>query len=204
MADQINGRGSIFQLTHLLRGATCSRKTSTSSIMISTHAPLARCDLTIYVDGFALLISTHAPLARCDGMSIDLITLDEHFNSRTSCEVRPWPKWKTIPAGAFQLTHLLRGATGWTPAAASISSFQLTHLLRGATQFSPFFALTFLFQLTHLLRGATYPSDIPFFIFNISTHAPLARCDENDSRMTLTDGQFQLTHLLRGATRFSP
>ena len=35
---------------------------------ISTHAPLARCDKKVLTGVFNLLISTHAPLARCDWM----------------------------------------------------------------------------------------------------------------------------------------
>ena len=34
--------------------------------MISTHAPLARCDLVDYAQLLTTRISTHAPLARCD------------------------------------------------------------------------------------------------------------------------------------------
>ena len=57
---------------------------------ISTHAPLARCDVKMQVGMVAYRdISTHAPLARCDGRSATL-------------QMRP---------KLFLLTHLLRGAT---------------------------------------------------------------------------------------------
>ena len=56
---------------------------------ISTHAPLARCDIVKIIAYADKLISTHAPLARCD--------LEAGF---------------TCQAASFQLTHLLRGATG--------------------------------------------------------------------------------------------
>ena len=59
-------RWKIFQLTHLLRGATRIAREIETSARISTHAPLARCDRYPRSD-------------RCG---------DSHFNSRTSCEVR--------------------------------------------------------------------------------------------------------------------
>ena len=55
-----------FQLTHLLRGATLLPANSILEFLISTHAPLARCDT--------------------GGDGAD--TRHRHFNSRTSCEVR--------------------------------------------------------------------------------------------------------------------
>ena len=59
---------------------------------ISTHAPLARCNLNTLSDAMATdMISTHAPLARCNTNFIFIIS---------DC----W--W-------FLLTHLLRGATRW-------------------------------------------------------------------------------------------
>ena len=56
-----------FQLTHLLRGATDAPETAGRQQLISTHAPLARCDIRadMYAPG-TKSISTHAPLARCD------------------------------------------------------------------------------------------------------------------------------------------
>ena len=122
-----------FQLTHLLRGATLIRSTSTSSVVISTHAPLARCDAVPIGGADILRISTHAPLARCDieayramiakGISTHapLARCDwvapwarrpnSNFNSRTSCEVRQASGNGGIKQCPFQLTHLLRGAT---------------------------------------------------------------------------------------------
>ena len=94
----------IFQLTHLLRGATGIARCSISASLISTHAPLARCDAVpdyrrrqsgdfnsrtsceVRPDA---LISTHAPLARCDTFPNAAYWMIGNFNSRTSCEVRP-------------------------------------------------------------------------------------------------------------------
>ena len=105
-------------------------------------------------------------------------------------------------ANQFQLTHLLRGATGLRIAATDAIQFQLTHLLRGATISRTYHAV----------------------VAEISTHAPLARCDSvftallqhpvnfnsrtscevrpgrDDPHRERAQG-FQLTHLLRGATR---
>ena len=77
-----------FQLTHLLRGATFSQLFLLQFFCISTHAPLARCDLRRLCGGYGQKISTHAPLARCD-RAPRRIGGPGHFNSRTSCEVRP-------------------------------------------------------------------------------------------------------------------
>ena len=84
------------------------------------------------------------------------------FNSRTSCEVRRGLMTKYFDYDQFQLTHLLRGATGGhlpVQSHAGFNSrtscevrrglmtkyfdydqFQLTHLLRGATPTPPFMA----------------------------------------------------------------
>ena len=77
---------------------------------ISTHAPLARCDVDadmiadsvgnfnsrtsceVRLGGAAVrylaAISTHAPLARCDRCDGCVLPHCYNFNSRTSCEVR--------------------------------------------------------------------------------------------------------------------
>ena len=55
---------------------------------ISTHTPLARCDLDrIQRLRPVYAISTHTPLARCD-MDNAISEIDNYnFNSHTSCEV---------------------------------------------------------------------------------------------------------------------
>ena len=145
-----------FQLTHLLRGATTGWDEGIRRIDISTHAPLARCD-----------VSPVLPFRPCL----------RHFNSRTSCEVRPRRRSRGTSRKSFQLTHLLRGATavaasladkfvisthaplarcdGMCTHVAQHPPFQLTHLLRGATKRWIRPERGHEFQLTHLLRGAT-------------------------------------------------
>ena len=104
--------------------------------MISTHAPLARCDdnkLVIYYNTEGG-ISTHAPLARCDQYIWTNSLLLRHFYSRTSCEVRRRIVECIHSCIGFLLTHLLRGATAQIFACLySKNGFLLTHLLRGAT-----------------------------------------------------------------------
>ena len=100
-----------FLLTHLLRGATSNIDSfAKSKAAISTHAPLARCDvmqnseiISLFISTHAPLarcdygekqgflfynISTHAPLARCDYVTATGININIYFYSRTSCEVR--------------------------------------------------------------------------------------------------------------------
>ena len=145
---------------------------------ISTHAPLARCDNNGHSLLWACRISTHAPLARCDHGNMIRHNHQQHFYSRTSCEVRLLHRCTGSILSAFLLTHLLRGATfGFMgkPNESSISThaplarcdqasrwvvpgscrFLLTHLLRGATCICDLALHLIIFLLTHLLRGAT-------------------------------------------------
>ena len=79
------------------------------------------------------------------------------FNSRTSCEVRPGRHTTAAwPLSTFQLTHLLRGATPWQ---------QLKRLSKNFNSRTSC-EVRLKAQLT------TDVSDV-----RISTHAPLARCD---------------------------
>ena len=110
--DQSSPWAAAFQLTHLLRGATQPILPGAEANKISTHAPLARCDVSTagrespipYFNSRTSCevrpesdsepsctgISTHAPLARCDFLYFSAPVTRTHFNSRTSCEVRPY------------------------------------------------------------------------------------------------------------------
>ena len=124
------------------------------------------------------MISTHAPLARCDPGVREFAAQYKDFNSRTSCEVRrATPRYFVRGTGDFnsrtscevrRLLHCSR---------TQCKQFQLTHLLRGATITAPYCLLRHVFQLTHLLRGATTLPRCSICGNLISTHAPLARCD---------------------------
>ena len=122
---------------------------------ISTHAPLARCDLQPRARASLMAISTHAPLARCDLLAAGRAT---HW-------------W------LFQLTHLLRGATAVARTRDMVDAIS-THAPLARCDCSPAHLRdSGPFQLTHLLRGATpYGRQIVRWV-EISTHAPLARCD---------------------------
>ena len=101
-----------FLLTHLLRGATSGEKLNSRTALISTHAPLARCNLRQPEGWMYSDISTHAPLARCNC----------RLFSRSDSKHK------------FLLTHLLRGATRVINICKGVIKFLLTHLLRGATR----------------------------------------------------------------------
>ena len=192
----------LFQLTHLLRGATRVGIILPNVSHISTHAPLARCDEDFIARKSCFHISTHAPLARCDLYGNFLAICIVNFNSRTSCEVRhasAAPLWWPLISTHAPLARCDRGAT----TTCGRCRFQLTPLLRGATSTSGISSIIApTFQLTHLLRGATVslPSCPICRYFNsrtscevrrarlgflrdggISTHAPLARCDVDTS-----------------------
>ena len=122
---------------------------------ISTHTPLARCDLIRSFKIYIRFISTHTPLARCD------------YRSR-----RFHPGLHQ-----FLLTHLLRGVTIARSPDSYSQSFLLTHLLRGVTIYFPSLCLCRKFLLTHLLRGVTIFAFAIVDPVAISTHTPLARCD---------------------------
>ena len=127
----------------------------TFSFVISTHAPLARCDFPTYSVRQIKLISTHAPLARCDQQRQPDPDHEKYFNSRTSCEVRLSTCW--IPTlGSGISTH--------APLARCDAQKACTRLSFRISTHAP------------LARCDTF--DLPFCRNgNISTHAPLARCD---------------------------
>ena len=162
---------------------------------ISTHAPLARCDVDTSLEDHIYDISTHAPLARCDLRFLDCSFAGIHFNSRTSCEVRrsrdcpagqspanfnSRTSCEVRPCGHFHFNSRTSCEVRLSPRSGTmvLLKFQLTHLLRGATNASrKCWTDSSRFQLTHLLRGATIMSFAFWVIIAISTHAPLARCD---------------------------
>ena len=166
--------------------------------------PRTSCEVrlvVIYSASFFRSISIHAPLARCDRLLGTFNGWLYYFNPRTSCEVRPRSFLSISKVWEFQSTHLLRGAT--------LKIWVLANKTRK-------------FQSTHLLRGATAVLFARVFVFVISIHAPLARCDrrpgsgiyllcdfnprtscevrQTKSWKNTSTKTFQSTHLLRGAT----
>ena len=146
---------SVFQLTHLLRGATS-----------------AVCLLLInYV------ISTHAPLARCDGCGAGTSTTPPNFNSRTSCEVR-LGRWVEKAAKAIS-THaplarcdevryfhrLIHRISTHAPLARCDLHLYRVEDGKKISTHAP---------LARCDRGRRQYQ----YAYLISTHAPLARCDQ--------------------------
>ena len=193
-----------------------------ASASISTHAPLARCDYhTVLRRACGSCISTHAPLARCDTNPAAYGANKKDFNSRTSCEVRPIRRVGKQHVNLFQLTHLLRGATGGAvlpPADTQDFNSRTSCEVRprppaytGRPSISTHAPLARCDTLTvsPSLRSmiSTHAPLARCDLFtghcgpptSISTHAPLARCDLFRSSI-FAMLVFQLTHLLRGAT----
>ena len=172
----------LFQLTHLLRGATDAALELQAKYEISTHAPLARCD----TGSGKLIIST------------DAFQLTHLLRGATTA------RWDSPGWRRFQLTHLLRGATGVQCPTRQGGGFQLTHLLRGATYTWDALARQYEISTHAPLARCDSASCFPFLPGSISTHAPLARCDGQCRHCPYVAFQFQLTHLLRGATAGTP
>ena len=146
-----------FLLTHLLRGATSlkhgypkmvknfysrtscevqrSIQINIAVIMsISTHAPLARCNLFVVLT--QVLFGNFYSRTSCEVQRNKAGTFKNfcNFYSRTSCEVQPFLHDLYVSWYKFLLTHLLRGATTFNGFKRDFAVFLLTHLLRGATQ----------------------------------------------------------------------
>ena len=102
--------------------------------MISTHVPHKRYDLAFIVDKVLSVISTHVPHKRYDTGHGRGNKYRNHFNSRTSQEVRP---------STFTLIHLLSWISTHVPhkrydavllkCVRIHRRFQLTYLTRGTT-----------------------------------------------------------------------
>ena len=152
------GRGKSSISTHApLARCDMASKLGDWIFPISTHAPLARCDMR-YRIAITQEISTHAPLARCDTDRVATVVELENFNSRTSCEVRRC-SGRRFRAGRPYFNS------------------------RTSCEVRP----------VHLVQR-------PGLLVVISTHAPLARCDVVSFSSSTLYCKFQLTHLLRGAT----
>ena len=80
-----------FLLAHLLRGATLNILYPSATGVISTHAPLARCNGNSQDSRYVFTISTHAPLARCDVVASEpaLLMLISTHAPLARCDIRP-------------------------------------------------------------------------------------------------------------------
>ena len=104
-----------FLLTRLLRGATCFAWHRTGFRKISTHAPLARRDVSGDADLIAKNIFLLTRLLRGATDFLGYVHYHRYFYSRASCEARPNVGKHSASLGAFLLTRLLRGATSPLP-----------------------------------------------------------------------------------------
>ena len=144
-----------FQLTHLLRGATGCSYYKIRAMLISTHAPLARCDPDAMVCAKRLLSFQLTHLLRGATKTNGGYRNGNYFNSRTSCEVRRYRGYAMTTTFNFN----------------SRTSCEVRHDIRELILHGENFnSRTSCEVRRDLVRLAgEYPL--------ISTHAPLARCD---------------------------
>ena len=192
-----------FQLTHLLRGATQHAPMANGTLLISTHAPLARCDMLCRRQNLEHCISTHAPLARCDECKTSTslpVSISTHA-PLARCDAAASGNF--FPPPRFQLTHLLRGATEMKNVVLEIQNFN-SRTSCEVRQLIIFAAPRTFSISTHApLARCDQISNTYTQGAEISTHAPLARCDPGQCGTGGRGNGFQLTHLLRGATMAS-
>ena len=172
-------RGSSFQSTHPLRGATSKRaRIALAARFQSTH-PMRGATFKYLPQRGAGEISIHAPHAGCDSGYIEKTIFRVRFQS-THPMRGATIRHKTLspPDLPFQSTHPMRGATllntsffRWiwhfnprTPCGVRRKesavrwmgrSFQSTHPMRGATKKFLLSGMIGAFQSTHPMRGAT-------------------------------------------------
>ena len=169
-----------FQSTHPLRGATSTKRGSSTRSSISIHAPLAGCDKEKKSDNASdtdFNPRTPCGVRRAGGRRRHILAA--HFNPRTPCGVR---LCKPCPDSCCFVISIHAPLAGCDRLGCYClilrPSFQSTHPLRGATH-----------HQAHL--ATTAPN------FNPRTPCgvrPYARHNGG------TSAQFQSTHPLRGAT----
>ena len=190
-----------FQSTHSLRSATIQSCCTGNPAEVSIHALLAECDRAAISDFLVCSVSIHALLAECDSDYRESVRLQNRFNPRTPCGVRPeWGKTRFCRK-RFQSTHSLRSATfshlnkwGWFQGFNPRTPCGVRHNILQVYSPSP------QFQSTHSLRSATFLQCRPPPAPPVSIHALLAECDVDNLAGHLADIKFQSTHSLRSAT----
>ncbi len=147
------------------------------------------------------MISTHTPLAGCDVYSIACWSRRAHFNSHTPRGVRLQARKGRPGIGDFN-SHTPRGVRlKQSPLWFTVMINFNSHTPRGVRLYALVFNLPVArFQLTHPSRGATGPSQGLLDPVKISTHTPLAGCDNVFAGSPFSPTPFQLTHPSRGAT----
>ena len=152
--------------------------------------------------GMLWLISIHAPIVGCD-LSIGIrFHQKENFNPRTHRGVRLNVAVAIRNTCKFQSTHPSWGATTlghprWT----AITLFQSTHPSWGATVRNYRTAWKNQFQSTHPSWGATSRTGKQLYQLAISIHAPIVGCDMTfKACLYVVVFGFQSTHPSWGAT----
>ncbi len=168
-----------FQLTRPSRGATQIIQQFFSNYDVSTHAPLAGCDSDA-VKSFAPSSVFQLTRPSRGATHLDLLISSQSygFNSRAPRGVRLGEMFKIT----YNLRFNSRAPRGVRPS------------------FPKYLTDTGTFQLTRPSRGATYCGIIRSFNICVSTHAPLAGCDELADLLLSPEKKFQLTRPSRGAT----
>ena len=104
--------------------------------------------------------------------------MNNRFNPRTPCGVRPAPAFCPSSFLRFQSTHSLRSATPVSSRRGGRSCVSIHALLAecdgGCSSSAPG---GIRFQSTHSLRSATGPTPTAFPASGVSIHALLAECD---------------------------
>ena len=124
--------------------------------MISTHAPLARCDGNAGAGQSAAEFQLTHLLRGATGLVRDVDYKIYNFNSRTSCEVRPGRPSEDLRDNAnfnsrtsCEVRHVVYTGTNARTDFNSRTSCEVRQAVQNCL------LLTDEFQLTHLLRGAT-------------------------------------------------
>ena len=148
-------------------------------------------------------ISIHAPLTRCDDTIYVVLAISKHFNPRTSHEVRQTLSTVFSKNVRFQSTHLSRGATCQRLRICLAVRISIhAPLTRCDALRRPHCDELGRFQSTHLSRGATIKSMIGCgrrAYFNPRTSHEVRRRRSAYGRRSRI---FQSTHLSRGATDY--
>ena len=162
--------------THLLRGATFCRLPQIWRC-ISTHAPLARCDLSVCSMHLTLLYFNSRTSCEVRPCCSAGFRLPRHFNSRTSCEVRLAPENSAEKAINFnsrtscEVRHIsLEISTRIKIISTHAPLARCDDLMRFAGLMGQNFNSRTSCEVRRWNMGITYSE-------SISTHAPLARCD---------------------------
>ena len=148
-------RRNKFLLTHPLRGATGLHNNGDVDYEISTHTPLAGCNIDNPSNTVLTSISTHTPLAGCNLFSVDWI-----YHVKISTH-----------------TPLAGCNSSGGSSSDSLYTFLLTHPLRGATEMLHTIIIWKCIS-THTPLAGCNKFPVPRHKDEIiSTHTPLAGCN---------------------------